>query len=446
MSTVIKGSALFTDLYELKMLAAYQQEGMTEDAVFTLFVRRLPPERNYLLACGLSTVLEYLEQLSFEEEDLEYLDSLGQFSARFLDSLRTLRFEGEVRAVPEGTPVFENEPILEIRAPLAQAQLVETYVMNQIHLQTVLASKAARVVTAAQGRPVVDFGARRMHGTDAALKAARAFHIAGVASTSNVLAGRVYGLPIAGTMAHSYVQAHDDESDALRKFARMFPGTTLLIDTYDTIECVHRVIALARELGKEFDVAAVRLDSGDLVALAQQARRLLDSAGLQHVKIFASGGLDEYTIDTLLREAPIDAFGVGTNMGISVDKPDLDIVYKLVEYGGKGRLKLAADKPVLPGPKQLFRVEHDGCAVRDVIGQAHEVLAGRPLLQAVMINGRMLEPRPSLEAMRAHARKELGRLPTAIRAVERTKTPYAVEVSEALANHQAALRKAMKPG
>lgn len=434
-------SALFTDLYELKMLAAYQQEGMDEEAVFTLFVRRLPPQRNYLLACGLGTVLEYLEHLQFEDEDLAYLHSTKLFSARFLDSLRTLRFQGEVRAVPEGTPLFANEPILEVRAPIAQAQLIETFVMNQIHLQTVLASKAARVVTAAQGRPVVDFGARRMHGTDAALKAARAFHIAGVASTSNVLAGRAYGLPIAGTMAHSYVQAHDDESDALRKFASMFPGTTLLVDTYDTIECVRRVIALARELGDEFDVAAVRLDSGDLAALARETRSLLDTAGLQHVKIFASGGLDEYSIGALMETAPIDAFGVGTNMGISADKPDLDIVYKLAEYRGKGRLKLAADKPVLPGRKQVFRQEQDGFFVRDIIGRAEEDMSARPLMDTFMANGRLIKTLPALDTIRAHARDELARLPEAIRAIAPARTPYAVEISKTLAKHQAALRK-----
>ncbi|HLS80035.1 MAG TPA: nicotinate phosphoribosyltransferase [Steroidobacter sp.] len=432
--------ALFTDLYELKMLEAYLQEGMTAEAVFTLFVRRLPPQRNYLLACGLEMVLDYLEDLRFDEADIAYLDSLGHFSTRCLEALRTLRFEGEVRAVPEGTPVFANEPILEVRAPLPQAQLVETFVMNQIHLQTLLASKAARVVTAAQGRVVVDFGARRMHGVDAALKAARAFHIAGVTSTSNVLAGRVYGLPVAGTMAHSYVQAHDDESEAFRAFANVFPDTTMLVDTYDTLDGVRRVIELSRELGERFRIAAVRLDSGDLAQLARESRALLDEAGLQRVQIFASGGLDEHVIADLVREAPIDAFGVGTSMGVSADKPDLDIVYKLAEYAGKGRLKLSADKPVLPGAKQVFRIVEGGRAVRDVIAGADEQLPGRPLLELVMRNGSTLpRPRVTLDAHRRYAQQELALLPDAIRSIEPAREPYPVEISAALAEHQRSL-------
>jgi hypothetical protein len=239
-------SGLFTDLYELSMMQAYVEEGMDDQAVFSLTVRRLPATRNYLLACGIDTILDYLENLRFSAQDLTYVSSLGQFSPRFLDWLGGFRFSGDIHAMAEGTPVFANEPILEIAAPIAEAQLIETFVLNQIHLQTVLASKAVRVVTAAQGRPVVDFGARRMHGTDAAVKGARAFHIAGVASTSNVLAGHLYGLPVSGTMAHSYVQAHDDEITAFRAFARLYPETTLLVDTYNTLEGVHRVVKLAK--------------------------------------------------------------------------------------------------------------------------------------------------------------------------------------------------------
>jgi nicotinate phosphoribosyltransferase len=433
--------ALFTDLYELKMLEAYLRQDMSGEAVFTVFVRRLPPGRNFLLACGLETVLDYLEHMRFEESDLAYLASLGYFSKPLLDSLRTWRFEGEVRAVPEGTPVFANEPIVEIRAPIAQAQLVETYVTNQLHLQTLLASKAARVVLAAQGRPVVDFGARRMHGVDAALKAARAFYIAGVVSTSNVLAGKQYGVPVAGTMAHSYVQAHDSETEAFRDFARIYPDTTLLVDTYDTLDGVRRVISLARELGDEFKVAAVRLDSGDLIELARQSRKLLDAAGLERVKIFASGGLDEHAVAKLVEEAPIDAFGVGTSMGVSADKPDLDIVYKLAEYAGRGRLKLATDKPILPGSKQVFRVEESGEAVRDVIARAHEQLPGRVLLECVMQGGRRVQSaRRTLEQARDHARAEIERLPASVRAIEPAQHPYPVEVSAALSQYQRELQ------
>ncbi|MGH6953193.1 MAG: nicotinate phosphoribosyltransferase, partial [Alphaproteobacteria bacterium] len=295
-----EGLALFTDLYELTMLQAYVEEGMEEEAVFSLFARRLPERRNYLLAAGLDQVLAYLETVAFTADDLAYLSSLGTFSDRFLRWLEGFGFTGDVYAVAEGTPVFANEPLVEIVAPIAEAQLVETFVMNQVHLETVLASKAARVVRAAEGRAVVDFGPRRMHGIDAALKAARAFHIAGVAATSNVLAGRIYGVPVAGTMAHSFVQAKDREADAFKAFATHFPTTTLLVDTYDTLEGVGKVIALAKELGQSFKVRAVRLDSGDLAELATKARAMLDAAGLGRVEIFASGGLDEYAIARLV--------------------------------------------------------------------------------------------------------------------------------------------------
>ncbi|MGH7960346.1 MAG: nicotinate phosphoribosyltransferase, partial [Candidatus Binatia bacterium] len=319
--------ALFTDLYELRMLQAYVEEGMHDEAVFSLFVRRLPQGRNYVLACGLDTVLHYLETLMFTTESLDYLASLGQFSDRFLRWLADCRFTGEVYAMPEGTPVFANEPIMEIVAPLPQAQLVETFVMNQIHLATLLASKAARVVTAAQGRTVVDFGSRRMHGTDAAIKAARAFYIAGVTATSNVLAGKTYEVPVAGTMAHSFIQVYEDEAAAFRAFTRLYPDTVLLVDTYDTLAGVQKVIALAQALGDAFKVRAVRLDSGDLADLAFKARAMLDGAGLQRVEIFASGSLDEKVIARLVAKgAPMNGFGVGTAMGVSADAPDLDIV------------------------------------------------------------------------------------------------------------------------
>ena len=355
------GLALFTDLYELSMLQAYFEEGFQESAVFTLFVRRLPERRNYFLACGLDTVLEQLERLHFTREDLDYLSSLGYFSERFLHWLESFRFTGAVRGVREGTPVFANEPILEVTAPLPESQLVETLVMNQIHLQTVLASKATRLVTAAAGRSVVDFGARRMHGLDAALKGARAFHIAGVASTSNVLAGKLYGVPISGTMAHSYIQAHSDEAEAFAAYARLYPETVLLVDTYDTLAGVRQVIELARRLGGDFQVQAIRLDSGDLAGLARQSREMLDAAGLERVRIFASGGLDEYAIAELVgHNAPVDAFGVGTSMGVSSDVPDLDIAYKLAQYAGEGRIKLSSGKPILPGAKQVFRQREGG--------------------------------------------------------------------------------------
>jgi nicotinate phosphoribosyltransferase len=436
---------LFTDFYEFTMVQAYLEEGLTEDAVFSLFARSLPPRRNFLVACGLDTVLDYLETVHFDQEDLVYLRSLGKFSERFLQWLGDFRFTGSVYAVPEGTPIFANEPVLEIVAPLPQAQLVETFVMNQIHLQTVLASKAQRVVTAAAGRPVVDFGPRRMHGVDAALKAARAFYIAGVSATSNVLAGKLYGVPVTGTMAHSYVQAHEDEVDAFRAFARRYPETVLLVDTYDTLAGVRKVVDLARALGDDFRIKAVRLDSGDLVSLSRETRKILDEAGLQRVGIFASGGLDEDRIAQLLAAgAPIDGFGVGTYMGVSHDAPDLDIAYKLCEYAGKGRLKLSKGKPVLPGRKQVFRLIENGQAVRDVIARADEDLPGRPLLQPVMVGGHRLPAgRVDIESARSYAREQIALLPDRVRALAPAQPPYPVEISPGLLRLQKELERTL---
>ncbi|RPI54199.1 MAG: nicotinate phosphoribosyltransferase [Acidobacteria bacterium] len=442
---------LFTDLYELTMLQGFLEEGMTDNAVFTLFVRRLPESRNYLLACGLEPVLAYLEQLRFTDDDIAYLRSLDRFSERLLRSLRELRFEGDIYAVPEGTPVFADEPILEVVAPIHQGQVVETLVMNQIHLETVLASKASRIVMAARGRTVIDFGARRTHGIDAALKGARAFHIAGVHGTSNVLAGKIYGVPVAGTMAHSYVQAHDDEREAFRAFARTFPGTILIVDTYDTLDGVRHVIELAKQAPKEFKISGVRLDSGDLAALGRQTRHLLDEAGLEEIEIFASSGLDEHKIDALVNAGvPIDGFGVGTGMGVSSDAPSLDIAYKLSEYAGEGRTKLSIHKPILPGRKQVFRQEEDGRAIGDVIGRSDEVLGGRPLLQRVMRNGqRVPETRSDLESARRRAADELARLSDHVTSLQPADPPYAVNISPALQQFHAEVRakaKALRSG
>lgn len=434
---------LLTDLYELTMFQAYFEERMREVAVFSLFVRRLPERRNYLLACGLDDVLAFLETLCFDEAALAYLDSLGRFSGPFLRYLEQFRFTGDVYAVPEGTPVFANEPLVEIDAPVAEAQLVEVFVMNQIHLQTVLASKAVRVVEAARGRQIVDFGLRRTHGTDAGLKAARAFHIAGVDATSNVAAGQAYGLRIAGTLAHSYIQAHDDEYEAFRAFARLYPDTVLLVDTYDTLAGVRKVVELARELGSGFHVSAVRLDSGNLGDLALQARRMLDDAGLHQVTIFASGGLNEEEIARLMAAgAPIDGFGVGTDMGVSRDAPALDIAYKLVEYGGRARVKLSTGKELLPGRKQIFRVEREGIADHDVLARRDDEPCGRGLLRQVMAGGRRCAAeRVTLGEARARARGEVDRLPPRLRGLEPAIPPYEVRLSPALAQDRDALRR-----
>jgi nicotinate phosphoribosyltransferase len=436
-------SALFTDLYELTMMQAYLNEGLTGTAVFSLFARRLPPERNFLIACGVEQVLDYLEGLRFNASDIDYLASLGLFTPEFLAALTEFRFTGDAYAVPEGTPIFGNEPIVEIVAPLPEAQLVETMVLNQVHLQTLLASKAARVVMAADGRPVVDFGSRRTHGTDAGIKAARAFHIAGVTATSNVAAGAAYGLPLAGTMAHSYVEAHDTEEAAFRAFLRIYPGTTLLIDTYDTVRAARLIAEMPGSPSARAKVSAVRLDSGDLGALSREVRAVLDQAGLRHVRILASGGLDEYEVSRLAASgAPIDSFGVGTAMGVSADRPSLDMAYKLVEYEGRGCLKLSTGKASLPGRKQVYRYERQGVCTGDEICRSGESRDAIPLLRQVMAKGRKLPAaRETLQQMRERTRSAIGRLPRGLLGLDPAPEPYAVVISPALSAHEAEVRQ-----
>jgi nicotinate phosphoribosyltransferase len=431
---------LVTDLYELTMVDAYLAEGLLAKAVFSLFVRRLPKQRNFLLAAGASDALECIEHFRFSPDALGYLASLRMFSDQLLDYLEHFRFSGEVRAFPEGTPVFAQEPLMEVAAPLPEAQLLETLLMNQLQVQTCAASKAIRLVDAARGRLIVDFGMRRAHGIDAALKVARAAFLAGFAGSSNVQAGQRYGVPVIGTMAHSYVQAHRTELDAFRAFVRRFPGSTLLVDTYDTLEGVRNVIRLARELGTEFRVRAVRLDSGDLATLAAQTRQLLDQAGLNQVEIFASGGLDEFSIAELLeRGAPIQGFGVGTALAVSEDAPSLDMAYKLVAYAGQPRMKLSADKATYPRPKQVFRVEQDGSAIYDLLAGADEPSEGRALLVTMMQDGERLKTsRESVEVARARAKEELSRIPKRLRALHPVE-PYPVRISAQLASDTQAL-------
>ncbi|HEY8063261.1 MAG TPA: nicotinate phosphoribosyltransferase [Methylosinus sp.] len=430
-------SALFVDLYEIAMLRAYFELGVAERrASFGLFVRRLPASRNFLLACGLADVLKELQALHYDEDDLRYLASLG-FPADFLDWLARFRFTGDIRALPEGTPVFANEPILEVTAPIGEAQIVETLILNQIGLQTILASKAARIVFAARGRAIVDFGARRAQGFDAAVKGARAFSIAGVAATSDLAAGRAHDIPVAGTMAHSFVEACPSEADAFEAYARIFPRTTLLVDTYDALEGVRKVVALAQQMGADFDVHAIRLDSGDPDALSRQARRLLDEGGLARVEILVSGGLDEARIDHLASSgAPIDAFGVGAEMAASTDAPSLDIAYKLIEFAGEGRMKLSPGKRNLPGRKQIFRLFHDGVAVRDVIAREEERYSGVPLLEPVMRDGEIIDRGQSLLDIRDHARAAMAALPADMRSLAPCASPYPVTISVGLADYE----------
>ena len=443
-------AALLTDLYELKMVQAYLRQGMTDTAVFDLFARRLPATRNFLVAGGLDDALHFLETLSFSEEARSYLAALPEFDRRFVDELAGFRFQGDVYAVPEGTVVFAEEPILEVVAPLPQAQLVEAFLLNQVHYQTLVASKAARVVLAARGKPVVEFGLRRAHGTDAGMKAARAAFIGGAAGTSNVLAAQLYGIPASGTMAHSYVEAHDDEGDAFRAYARLYPETVLLADTYDTEAGVREVVRVAQEWGPDFRVSAIRLDSGDLLALSKQARAILDAAGLRRVGIVASSNLDEYAIARLEESgAPVDAYAVGTHLGVSEDAPHFDSAYKLVAYAGRGRMKLSPNKSVLPGRKQLFRSEEDGLAVRDVIAlhdePAGEQRAGRPLLVPVMRKGHRLPAgEATLQESKERAAAELAALPERLRSLEQAQPPYPVAISDALAAERDSVRRSIE--
>ena len=429
--------ALHTDLYQLTMLQAYQREDMHAEAVFTLFARRLR-DRNYLLACGLDTVLSYLEQLSFSASDCAYLRTLDDFDDDFVEGLADFEFTGDVYAVPEGTPIFANEPILEVVAPIGEAQLVETFLLNQISYQTAYATKAARVKHAATAdgtdRLVADFGMRRMHGVDAPLKAARAGYIAGLDATSNVAAGHTYSIPVTGTMAHSYVEAHRHEMDAFKAFSELYPDTILLVDTYDTLDGVRRVIELAEKRGAEFQVRGIRLDSGDLGALAHDARALLDEAGLEEVQILASGGLDEHAVADLVQSgAPLDGFGVGTKLGTIADQPYLDTAYKLCAYDGTPRMKLAPNKKNLVGRKQVFRqTDTNGTMHGDVIAAADETHDGTPLLQCVMRNGSRIDDAPSLETLRTRTQHHLNALPRHLHALVPTDTPYPVSISDAL--------------
>ena len=430
-SPALSPSPLLTDLYELTMLQAYRACGMNDTAVFELFVRALPPERNFLLAAGLEQVVEYLLALRFPADDLDWLASTGRFDAGFLDSLRDFRFTGDVDAMPEGTLAFADEPLLRVTAPLREAQFVETRLLNLVHLQTLVASKAARCVLAAAGRPLIDFGLRRAHGAEAGLLSARASYLAGFAGTSAVEAARRFAVPVFGTMAHSFVQAHDDESTGFADFARAQPqNTTLLIDTYDTARAAHKVVALARS---GVAVQGVRIDSGDLGAHAREVRRILDQGGLTQARILASGNLDEHRIDALVSgDAPIDAFGVGTRMNVSADAPFLDCAYKMVEYGGRPRRKRSEGKASWPGRKQVYRrTGSDGALAGDLLALDGEDAPGVPLLEPVLRAGARVAAAPALDALRDRAQAQMAMLPAALRTLGRA-TPYPVTVSPSL--------------
>jgi nicotinate phosphoribosyltransferase len=422
--------ALFTDYYELTMTSAYLQRGMLEPAAFELFVRALPPARGFLVAAGLEQALDYLERLSFDEEDLAALRDCARLDPALLGYLKDLRFTGDVDAVPEGTVVFEDEPLIRVVAPMPEAQIVETRLINLIQLQTVLASKAARSVLAAPGKVLVDFGVRRAQGLEAGLFAARASYIVGFSGTSLTLAGTRFGIPLYGTMAHSFVQAHDDEAEAFRAFARAHPDdAVLLIDTYDTECAARKVVQLARE---GVPVRGVRLDSGDLLAHARAVRRILDDGGLERCGIFASGGLDEAKVRALVEAgSPIDGFGIGTKMDTSADAPYLDCAYKLVEYAGRPKRKRSEGKATWPGRKQVYRRMEGARMLEDAVTLEGEPEPGEPLLVPVMRGGRRLSRAEPLADVRRRAAEQLLALPEHLRALD-VGPAYRVSIAEPL--------------
>ncbi len=439
----VNDAALLTDLYEVTMAASYWRERMQGAATFSLFVRRLPECRSFLVAAGLEDVVGYLQSFGFAPPGLRYLRSLGLFPDEFLEFLAGVRFSGSVRAVPEGAVVFPNEPLVEVTAPIIEAQLVETAVINLCHAQTTVASKAIRSVIAARGRPVIEFGLRRTPGLEAGMKAARAAWIAGAVQTSNVLAGLHYGIPPSGTMAHSYVSAFPSEQAAFRAFADAFPDhAVLLLDTYDTVGAAHKAVEVARALAaRGHRLAGVRLDSGDLAQLGEAVRRILDQAGLPYVRIIASGNLDEAVVDRLVTAgAPIDAFGAGTRMNVSADAPYLDMAYKLVRYDGRDVLKLSAGKETWTGEKQVWRFSRGRSAAEDLIALREEPApaGGEPLLLEIMRGGRLIAPLPSLAEVRARCAGEVAALPEQVRRLHHP-DQYPVRYSARLRARQATL-------
>lgn len=427
--------ALLTDLYELTMMQAYLEQRMLGTAVFEFFVRKLPAQRSFLVAAGLEQVIEYLETVRFTDEERAYLAGIGRFTPAFIDALQDFRFTGDVDAMPEGTVFFPDEPILRIVAPMPEAQLVESRVMNLLHYQTMVASKAARSVIAAPGRALVDFGFRRAHGAEAGVLSARASWLAGFTGTATAEAGRLFGLPVYGTMAHSYVQAHDDEVRAFECFSRSQPeNAVLLIDTYDTERGAHRVVDLARRLASEGrHIGGVRLDSGDLGQLAERVRAIFDAAGFPGITIFASGNIDEFRLRDLVGQgAPIDGYGVGTRMNTSADWPYLDCVYKLQEYDGQPRRKRSPDKATWPGRKQVWRrTDAHGRFAGDTIGLITDHVEGEPLLVPVMRSARRVGTADTLAAARERARQQLAGLPDVLRGLDE-QPDYEVAVTPAV--------------
>jgi nicotinate phosphoribosyltransferase len=409
----MKETVLLTDQYELTMAAAYFRHDMFADATFSLFIRKYPQDRTYFVSAGLEDVIAYLESFRFNDEDMDHLESMGLFDRDFLDYLPGLKFSGSVYGIPEGRVFFRDEPILEVTAPIIEAQLAETLIINLVNLQVSVATKAARCVHAARGRGLVDFSLRRTQGMDAGVKVARSSYLAGFKGTSNVLAGKLHGIPVSGTMAHSFVTSFEEETDAFRAFAETFPeNTVLLIDTYDTVIGARKAVEVAKEMAERGEkLRGVRLDSGDMAQLSKEVRKIFRDAGIGDVSIVASGGFDEFKIDRLLEEGgDIDAFGVGTKMGTSADAPYTDMAYKLVQYDGRPVLKLSSGKKTLVGEKQVFRFYDKGKIHRDLIALRDESLDGEPLLKQVMRKGKRVQDPEPLKTIRERFEKEFEKL------------------------------------
>ena len=431
----IRSSVLLTDFYQLTMLQGYFERGMEDTAVFECFVRTMPPQRGFFMAAGLAQLLEFLENVHFTPAEVEWVADSGRFSRSFVDYLERFRFAGDVQAMPEGTVFFANEPVVRVTAPLPQAQFIETRLVNLLHHQTLIASKAARCVLAAAGKPVIDFGLRRSHGAEAGLLAARAGYLAGFAGSATVMAEPFFEVPVFGTMGHSFVQAHDAERHAFEHFAEAQPdNVVLLLDTYDTQRGAETVVTLAPRLRERgIRIKGVRLDSGDLVDQARQVRRILDDGGLEDVQITVSGNLDEDAIQHMVSaQAPIDLFAVGTRLATSADVPYLDCVYKLQEYSGKPSRKKSEGKETWPGAKQVYRhYDQRGRIDHDVVTTASDTQAGKPLLRPVMESGNCRETSPSLNQIRERATAELATLPDEMRHCRQGVT-IPVQISSAL--------------
>ncbi|WP_457678686.1 nicotinate phosphoribosyltransferase [Thermovibrio sp.] len=419
-------SPLLTDLYQLTMMHAYLESGKTQEAAFELFVRELPKNRNYLIFAGLRWVVDFIENLRFSKDDVDYLHSLKIFPDHFLDFLKEFRFTGKIYSMKEGEVFFQQEPVLRVEAPIYQAQLLETVIMNQVHVTSLIATKAARVYTVAGGKALADFSLRRTHGADAGMKVAYSTYLAGFNGTSNVLAGKEFGIPVIGTVAHSFIMAFESEEEAFRAYLKTFPQrAVLLVDTYDTIEGVKRAIKVAKELGVE--LKGIRIDSGDVVELSKLTRKLLDEAGFRGCKIIVSGGLDEYKVEEIVKSgAPVDAFGVGTKVGTSADSPYIDFVYKLVQIGKRPIMKTSTGKKMYPGKKQVYRKEWE-----DTVALWNERLEGEPLLEKVVEEGKRVKELPLLKESREYLIERLRELPPELKEI-RKKADYPVKISKGL--------------